>query len=103
MKDKDIRGIVAALKDRIDHWIVTDLPGERAARAVDLERVLREQGVRDDADHSVTICPDPASAYARAKERVGETDRIVVFGSFFTVGDVLQHGVPRLHAGSAGD
>jgi dihydrofolate synthase/folylpolyglutamate synthase len=26
------------------------------------------------------------------------TDRIVVFGSFFTVGGVLQDGVPRLQA-----
>jgi dihydrofolate synthase/folylpolyglutamate synthase len=26
------------------------------------------------------------------------TDRIVVFGSFFTVGGVLEHGTPRLQA-----
>jgi dihydrofolate synthase/folylpolyglutamate synthase len=28
----------------------------------------------------------------------GPTDRIVVFGSFFTVGGVLQDGPPRLNA-----
>jgi dihydrofolate synthase/folylpolyglutamate synthase len=34
------------------------------------------------------------SAIAAAKP----ADRIVVFGSFYTVGGVLQDGIPRLHA-----
>lgn len=28
----------------------------------------------------------------------GATDRIVVFGSFYTVGGVLEHGTPKLQA-----
>ena len=30
------------------------------------------------------------------------TDRIVVFGSFYTVGGVLEQGVPRVQAGQPG-
>ena len=33
---------------------------------------------------------DPAQAFAAARERAGENDRIVVFGSFLTVASVLQ-------------
>ncbi|HEU4622519.1 MAG TPA: bifunctional tetrahydrofolate synthase/dihydrofolate synthase [Burkholderiaceae bacterium] len=90
MKDKDIAGVVRHMKDRIDHWIVTDLPTPRAARAVDIERVLREAGVQDDADHSVLTRENAASAFNYAREHAGENDRIVVFGSFVTVGGVMQ-------------
>ena len=51
----------------------------------------------------VTPIPGPTSA-ALTKRRVAAVssavpaDRIVVFGSFLTVGGVLQDGVPRLQA-----
>ena len=41
---------------------------------------------------------DPAQALAAALEAAMPADRIVVFGSFYTVGGVLQHGLPRLLA-----
>ena len=37
-------------------------------------------------------------ALAAAIAAANPTDRIVVFGSFYTVGGVLKDGVPRLHA-----
>ena len=37
-------------------------------------------------------------ALRAAVEAADPTDRIVVFGSFYTVGGVLKNGVPRLHA-----
>src|SRR5690606_8181031 len=39
---------------------------------------------------TVQACADPAAAFAAARERAGEGDRIVVFGSFLTVASVLQ-------------
>jgi dihydrofolate synthase/folylpolyglutamate synthase len=41
---------------------------------------------------------DPASALRAALAAAEPTDRIVVFGSFFTVGGVLKEGLPRLAA-----
>jgi dihydrofolate synthase / folylpolyglutamate synthase len=38
---------------------------------------------------SSDVFPDVAAAYLRARERAGPDDRILVFGSFHTVGDVL--------------
>ena len=40
----------------------------------------------------------PAQALAGAVAAADPADRIVVFGSFYTVGGVLQDGVPRLAA-----
>ncbi|CFO36084.1 bifunctional folylpolyglutamate synthase/dihydrofolate synthase [Bordetella pertussis] len=39
---------------------------------------------------TVQACADPAAAYAAAREKAGEGDRIIVFGSFLTVASVLQ-------------
>ncbi len=38
MLDKDIDGVIAHLKDRVDHWCVTDLPSPRAASAPQIQR-----------------------------------------------------------------
>jgi dihydrofolate synthase/folylpolyglutamate synthase len=40
----------------------------------------------------------PAQALAAAQESSDPTDRIVVFGSFLTVGGVIENGLPSLNA-----
>ena len=40
----------------------------------------------------------PAQALAAAKESADPTDRIVVFGSFLTVGGLIENGLPILKA-----
>jgi dihydrofolate synthase/folylpolyglutamate synthase len=40
----------------------------------------------------------PQKALEAAIAAAAPTDRILVFGSFYTVGGVLQHGIPKLHA-----
>ena len=84
--DKDIAGVAAAVNSRVDRWFVAPLPGQRGARADEIRAALLAAGVDAGA---LRIFPDIASAYAAAKEAVGETDRIVVFGSFLTVAAVL--------------
>lgn len=44
------------------------------------------------------ICADPQQALDAALATAGTTDRIVVFGSFYTVGAILKEGKPSLHA-----
>ncbi len=93
MADKDIAGVMAQVKDKIDHWCLTDLPMPRAATAVALAGKLHEAGISDNpaagAERSVRCFASPADAYADARKRAGENDRIVVFGSFLTVAGVL--------------
>jgi dihydrofolate synthase / folylpolyglutamate synthase len=40
----------------------------------------------------------PQDALRAAVAAAEPADRILVFGSFFTVGGILQHGVPRFAA-----
>ncbi|WP_017773262.1 bifunctional tetrahydrofolate synthase/dihydrofolate synthase [Paraburkholderia kururiensis] len=89
MRDKDISGVVRHLKGEIDHWCVTDLPLPRAAKAEELEHVLRDAGVTDGPDSSVTRFESPAAAFQDALKRATENDRILVFGSFVTVAGVM--------------
>jgi dihydrofolate synthase/folylpolyglutamate synthase len=93
MLDKDIEGIVAQLKTRIDHWCLTTLPLPRSASGEQLKERLLEAGVHPedgpDAQSSITSFNSPAEAYANALSRAGENDRIVVFGSFLTVAGVM--------------
>ncbi|GAB7526589.1 bifunctional tetrahydrofolate synthase/dihydrofolate synthase [Paraburkholderia sp. 2C] len=89
MRDKDIAGVLAHLKSEIDHWCVTDLPTPRGATAEQLEAALRDAGVADSPDSSVTRFTSPAEAFQDALKRASDNDRIVVFGSFFTVAGVM--------------
>jgi dihydrofolate synthase/folylpolyglutamate synthase len=91
MKDKDIAGILRHLKDEIDFWYVAGLPTPRAATADALEQYLREAGVVDDADHGVLKFESAQSAFAAVQEKASENDRIVVFGSHYTVADVMAY------------
>jgi len=94
MQDKDIGGVIAHLKDTVDHWCVTDLPLPRAASAQQLKQALIEAGITPStgagAERSIETFESPAAAFANARSRAGENDRIAVFGSFLTVAGVME-------------
>ncbi|MBO9645298.1 MAG: bifunctional tetrahydrofolate synthase/dihydrofolate synthase [Pseudacidovorax sp.] len=96
MADKDLAPIFERLGPVVDRWYFTDLPTPRAARAADLMRLWTALNRRPDA--SASTHGDPMAALAATTAAADPADRIVVFGSFFTVGGVLAHGVPRLTA-----
>lgn len=96
MADKDMASMLERIAPLIDRWYLTDLPGERAAKAADLRATL-EAGPLGRGE--VTGCyADPAQALSSATSMADPADRIVVFGSFLTVGGVLHDGIPRLTA-----
>ncbi|SAL17410.1 bifunctional folylpolyglutamate synthase/ dihydrofolate synthase [Caballeronia arvi] len=97
MSDKDIEGVVKHLKSEIDHWNVTALPTPRAASAEHLEHALRESGVNDGPDSSVSRFETPAAAFQDALSRASENDRILVFGSFYTVAGVMAYRKSQHH------
>jgi len=96
MADKDLAPILARIGPLIDRWYFTDLPTPRAAKAADLLASWQAQNTRTDASGSVYAAP--MEALRAAIGQAGPADRIVVFGSFFTVGGVLENGTPRLQA-----
>ncbi|KGD92923.1 folylpolyglutamate synthase [Achromobacter sp. RTa] len=93
LNDKDLAGVVAKLGTRIDYWYCAGLPGPRGTSGEDLAgRVAAALPPEPAGGESpgITAYADPAQAFAAARERAGENDRIVVFGSFLTVASVLQ-------------
>lgn len=96
MADKDMDRMFATLAPLVDHWYFTDLPLARAASAATLQARWRAQNTRNGV--SGRTFGDPQEALQAALASADPADRIVVFGSFHTVGGVLQHGLPRLHA-----
>jgi dihydrofolate synthase / folylpolyglutamate synthase len=99
MQDKDLQGVVQRLAPIVEHWYCTDLPVPRAASADVLGKIVRH--VQAGAD--ISAHASPSHALAAALKRADPTDRILVFGSFLTVGGVLKDGLPRLGAIHTGD
>lgn len=86
LKDKDVAGVAQALKDQVDEWLVAPLPGPRGADVGRIEQALVSIGV----GAPINRFDSPADAYQHAIRSAGQNDKILVFGSFFTVGAVVQ-------------
>ena len=96
MADKDLAPMLAKVSPLVDHWYFTDLPTPRASTAADLHTQWAAMPGRNGA--VAGTFDTPMAALAAAVAAADPTDRIVVFGSFFTVGGVLVNGTPRLSA-----
>ena len=96
MADKDLEGIFKRLLPLVERWYFTDLPGPRAAKAADLHALWQRLNTRTDVVASSH--QDPVQALSAAVANADPADRILVFGSFLTVGGVLEQGIPKLHA-----
>ena len=102
MADKDLAGMVQKLRPLVDAWYCTDLPTDRAASAEQLQQAIEADAAANPRATApaatLTRHPDPLTALHAALAAADPTDRIVVFGSFFTVGGVLNAGLPKLNA-----
>ena len=96
MADKDVAPMLARVGPLVDKWYFTDLPTARAATGDVLQAVWQASNTRKDATSSAYKTPE--SALQAAIAAADPADRIVVFGSFYTVGGILKGGVPRLLA-----
>jgi len=81
--DKDVPAVIDCLRDSVDQWFAASSEGPRAIDAAELQRRAGTVGV----------ALQPAGTVPEAMERAAEVarpgDRIVVFGSFHTVGPAL--------------
>jgi len=84
LADKDLRGVADAIGAQIDAWYVATVRNERAIAAADIAKALRVCVKTDVFEHT-----DPRAAFDAARADAAPRDRIVVFGSFYMVGDIL--------------
>jgi dihydrofolate synthase/folylpolyglutamate synthase len=96
MADKDLDSMLKKLLPLVDAWYFTDLPLPRACSAQQLAEKWTGMNTRKDV--RISEHETPQKALEAAILAADPTDRILVFGSFYTVGGVLQHGIPKLHA-----
>jgi len=85
MEDKDIRGMIQAAAGCFEAWFLADqAANERAAPAADIADLLYQEG-----QNMISVSKNLRQAFRRAQSLMVEGDRLVVFGSFYTVAAVL--------------
>ncbi|MDX2348863.1 MAG: folylpolyglutamate synthase/dihydrofolate synthase family protein [Porticoccus sp.] len=89
MADKDISGMFLPLVPLVRDWFFCDIPGQhRAADARKLSALL--YNVSGSNEVNVVERKSPVAALQAALAHANIGDSVVVFGSFFTVGPVLE-------------
>ncbi len=92
LKDKAVTESLAPLADVAAHWYAAAIPGPRGRTASSMADALHEAGIHEVDEFDTVTC-----AYQCARQNSQPADRILVFGSFLTVADVL-----ALHSGNEG-
>jgi dihydrofolate synthase/folylpolyglutamate synthase len=85
LADKDIAGVVAALNPHVDTWLVAGVDSPRSMSAEQLDHVLEQCRVNGE----IIICKNIPDALRYTYNAAGENDRIIAFGSFYTVAEVM--------------
>lgn len=85
LADKDIEGVISVVAPCISRWYIADIWAARGAKALDLQKTL----VRQVDQASVQVFDDVSLALAAACKDADKNDRIIVFGSFYTVADAI--------------
>jgi dihydrofolate synthase/folylpolyglutamate synthase len=85
LRDKDIAGVVMAVKGQITRWLVADIRERRGATAAQLREALAAAGVAGD----IIAFESAGAAFREACRTATVNDRILVFGSFLTVAQAM--------------
>mgnify|MGYP003351403463 FL=1 len=85
LSDKDVAGVIAVLKPLVAQWFVAGLSGPRGGTAEALAEKLAAAGVT-----AVACFADVEAALQAARDVAGVDDKIIVFGSFYTVSEAMQ-------------
>lgn len=90
LADKDIAGVIDAIHDEIDAWYLADIHSARGAKAVTLQNVLiKSDNIINGSSKPINMFEDVATALVAACNDADKNDRIIVFGSFYTVADAM--------------
>lgn len=84
LADKELGGVIEPLTAVVQDWAVTPLPTPRTRSAEQLQQALQNLGATVASYGSVAL------ALQAQCERATDEDEILLFGSFFCVGEALQ-------------
>lgn len=92
LADKDVKQTLSFLNEIVDEWSIAELLSPRSCNIEFLDSQLKSLGI------SAINCFDSISkAYENAFNRAASNDRIILFGSFYTVAEALAHRYNRPH------
>ncbi len=86
LADKDAGAALLSLKGKVDTWHLVTLQGWRGAPAERLAGIVSALGLGGE----VFLYPSPQKAMQAVQGSVAESDRILAFGSFYTVSGVME-------------
>jgi len=91
MGDKDVEGVLSEVEPFIDHLVVTQMPGERAADIARLAEIAEEVFGPDRVDvrESLADAVDRAAEIAEAGAEPSDRSGVLVFGSVMLAGEML--------------
>ncbi len=84
--DKDYKKVIEALKDSFDVWMLATSEGVRGLSGQVLAQQVASNGV---SANQMAVFNTPREAFVDALKIASVNDRIIVFGSFVTVGEIL--------------
>ncbi|WP_239423934.1 bifunctional tetrahydrofolate synthase/dihydrofolate synthase [Snodgrassella communis] len=84
LADKDIDSVLEIIKDQFDCWLIAPLDLPRGMTIEALQQKFTQHAIT-----TVTAYPSVRDAYVSALSQAGKNDRIVVFGSFHTVAEIM--------------
>ena len=89
--DKDIGQCISLIDNQIDEWFLAELNEPRAISIQELKGKCPALNVAETAGQK-----NPSSVFFQALEASEPGDRIVAFGSFYLVGDILDVHAKRI-------
>lgn len=85
LDDKDVEGVVRSLADQVDYWIAVTAD---SPRAIDARELARQ--VANTTNAACQVADSLDAAIGLAQELTTPADRVLVTGSFYLVGPVLE-------------
>lgn len=95
LADKDAAGVAQALAGVVHQWYPATLAGARGRTGSELATALQAGGATAPMQSFATV----QDACQAAQQSAAMGDRIVVFGSFYTVAAAMRFGVGRVNDG----
>ena len=90
LADKAIEKVIDELKPVVDYWYIAGLDVERGLSADKMHALVLQQGV----DSQKIFCFEKViEAYEAASKKLDNHDKLIVIGSFYTVSEILGHGI----------
>lgn len=97
LKDKQIKQSLSPLLDIVKEWYLVTIAGDRGSSAESLDSILQEYVDAQITNSTqqpqyISHCFDDIElAYRGALQKLNNDDALIVFGSFFIVGDIMSH------------